>query len=80
MRFLKFNTIYGLIKTLLILTGIVFLILYYALSFYKKQQENQIKDATRDQLQHEANSLINMNSAQMMQTVNDYSLWDDLIK
>lgn len=79
MNFLRFNTIYGLIKTLLILTGIVFLILYFALSYYKKQQETQIKNATRDQLQHEANSLINMNSAQMMQTVNDYSLWDDLI-
>ena len=77
---LKLNTIYGKIKALLITVGVIFLILFLTLVFYKSKLEKQIVDSGQEQFSHEMKSLLALTSIQITQTVYDYAYWDDFVK
>jgi len=76
----QFKSIYNMIKSFLIIIGIISLLLFYTLSFYINKREKQILEETNEHLNHEVNTLLHINAAQMMQVVNDYCLWTDLVK
>jgi PAS domain S-box-containing protein len=75
----QFKSIYNMIKSFLIIIGIISLLLFYTLSFYINKRETQIEEETNKHLSHEVNTLLHINAAQMMQVVNDYCLWTDLV-
>ena len=77
---LKFNTVYGKMKAWTILFGIIFLILFLTLAFYKYKLEKEIIDASGEQFKHEIESLLALTSKQITQTVYDYTYWDDFVK
>lgn len=52
MKIVKANTIYGKIKLLIILVGVVFLILFTILLIYKKKQETQILNSILKFMNH----------------------------
>ena len=76
----KFKTIYGKIKTLLVSVGVVFFLLFLVLVFYKSKLEKQIIASSKDQFSNEVNSLFRSNSSFMVQTVSFYSFWDEFVK
>jgi signal transduction histidine kinase len=76
---LKLNTIYGKIRTLLVSAGIIFIILFVVLIFYKFRLEQQIFNSSQKEFSNEAHSLLELNAETSFQTVNDYVYWDDLI-
>lgn len=75
----KFKTIYGKIKTLLVSVGVIFLILFLILVFYKNKQEKAIMKSSQEQMMHEISSLLEMNKEKTIQLLNDNAYWDELI-
>jgi signal transduction histidine kinase/CheY-like chemotaxis protein len=76
----KIKTIYGKIKALLITVGVVFLILFFVLTFFKYKSEKAIIDSAQEQYGHEVRSLLDLTCKQMTQTVFDYTCWDEFVK
>lgn len=76
---LKFSTVYSKIKAFIVLAGIIFLVLSLVLGFYKTRLENQIASTAEIHFKHEITSLLDLNSQSMINTVNDYVYWDDLV-
>ncbi len=76
---LRFKTIYGRISAYLIAVGIIFVFLFLVLEFYTSKTDKQIRKSFQNQLNHEVNSLLELNALQMDKTVNDYTHWDDFV-
>jgi signal transduction histidine kinase len=76
----KSATIYGRVRALLIFIGVVFAILFMALIFYKAKQEKQIYSSAHKEFSNEVNTLLNLNAATTIQTIQDYVYWDEMVK
>lgn len=76
---LKFKTIYARVISLLIISGIIFLLLFIYLFFYTLQQEKQVYNAARQQFNNEVESLFDLNSESLRLSVNDFTSSDDLV-
>jgi signal transduction histidine kinase len=76
---LKNNTIYGKVRRLLFTVGFIFAILFFTLIFYKAKLENQIYKSTLKEFDKEVNSMLELNAATSIQTMEDYVFWDDLV-
>lgn len=74
---LKFRTIYGKIRAFLVIVGIIFLILFFVLVFYKSISEKDIVELSQEHFNHEVKSLIELSYTQMTQAVYDYTYWDE---
>ncbi len=72
--------IYNRILLVLILTGIVFLILFLFLAIIKNKQETLILEESKTQFDNEINSLIKLKSATLKQVAYDYTFWDDFVE
>jgi signal transduction histidine kinase/ActR/RegA family two-component response regulator len=75
----KLKTLYSKVQALLIITGILFFILFLLLVFYKNHLERQIMKSANDQYSNEINSLFRNNSEFMIKTVNFYTFWDEFV-
>ncbi len=67
-------------KAWTIIFGIIFLVLFMTLAFYKYKLEKEIIDTSAVQINHEVESLLALTSKQITQTVYDYTYWDDFVK
>jgi signal transduction histidine kinase/CheY-like chemotaxis protein len=75
----NFKTIYRKVQALLLTTGLVFVILFLILVFYKSKLEKQVITSSKEQFSNEINSLFKLNSAFMIKTVNFYTFWDEFV-
>jgi len=76
---LKFDTIYGKIRTLLFTVGLIFIVLFIVLIFYISKREKQVALTNQQQYSHEVSALLTLNSAHLVQTVDFYTYWDEFI-
>lgn len=76
----KFNTIYSKIRLFLSSVGIIFIFLFIFLIFLKYQTEKQIVASYEEQFQHEAQSLLNMKTDELIRSTNDYTFWDEFVE
>lgn len=76
---LKLKTIFERVLLLLILSAVIFLILFTYLYFYTLQQEKQVYNAAREQFSNEVESLLDLNSESMRIAANDFTRSDDLV-
>jgi len=74
-----FNTIYGKIIAYIISVGIIFTLLFILLFQYKSKSEKQVVEISQKQFEREVNYLFELSSAPMVQTIYDYSYWDDFV-
>ena len=64
---------------MLIASGIIFVVLFSIMLFYKSALEQQVADSFRKDFSAEVNSLMALNNTTTLQTINDYVYWDDLV-
>lgn len=74
------DTIYGMIRRLLVMLGVMFSILFLILFWYKARLDSEVVEESGKQFTNEVNSLFKMNSAGMIRTVAFYSFWDEFVK
>jgi len=73
------NTIYGKIIAYIITVGIFFVVLFMLLFQYKAKSEKQVITVSQKQFEREVNYLFELSSLPMIQTIYDYSYWDDFV-
>ena len=73
------NTFFGRVKTFLLATGGIYLILFLILLFYKHKMERQIVNAAQTEFTHEVGSLLELNEVSSIQFLNDCVYWDELV-
>ncbi len=76
---IRLKTIYKGIKIYLFSVGVIFLILFFTIQNLKLKQENSIIESFNEQLGKEVNTLISVYTTQSMQTITDYTYWDEYI-
>lgn len=74
-----FNTFYGKIIGFILSVGIIFLILFVILVFYKYKQENLILNTSEQKYISDMNALFDMKSSQMSKSLFDYTFWDEFV-
>lgn len=75
----KTNTIYGKIIVFIISVTFLFLLLFLILNYYNYKLEKQVINESQIQFTHELNSLLKINNKSIMNTLDDYRYWDDLV-
>jgi signal transduction histidine kinase len=60
--------------------GIIYLILFSALFFFKNKQEKEIIDISNERLNSEIKSLIDLNTTNLKQTIHDNCYWDEFVE
>lgn len=69
--------IYYKLLFILFFTGLTFFVLLTLLYVNKQKQEKLIFDETEKQFSNEISTLISISGREIVQTVNDYTYWDD---
>lgn len=75
----KYSTIFGKIRAFIIAVGIIFLVLFLVLVFYKYKQEKEILDSSELKYIGDMNALFEMKSSQMSKSLFDYTYWDEFV-
>jgi hypothetical protein len=78
-RFYNVST-YTKILFLIIVSGVLFSILYFSLYYYTVQQEKQVTRNTIKQFDNEVKTLLMLNSETYISTITDNTYWDDFVK
>lgn len=71
--------IYTRILLLMALTGVIYLILFSILYYFKNDQEKLIFNSSKEQFDNEVNSIITLTRATLKQVIFDYTFWDDFV-
>lgn len=71
------ESIYSKFKRWMLSIGIIYLLLFSVLFFFKNKQEKQIIAISNERLKKEINSLIELNSTNLKQTIHDNCYWDE---
>jgi len=76
---LRLKTIYSKIRAFIIAAAILFLLLFLILDYYKYTLEKQIINDSQSQFTNMVQLLLELNTESLMNTLNDYTYWDDLV-
>ena len=77
---MKSTGIYSRILIMFMVTGIILILFFSVLYFFKNKQENLMIKESQIQFSAEVNALITLKTATLKQVVYDYTFWDEFVK